>query len=645
VVTAIQVLRDIFEADIDPELLDFAAGADGDPSLLAELALGLAEEGLVKEKKGTVRLIGRRVPRRVLAVVKRRLEGLSSNSRQFVKVAAVLGRSFRLEDASRMLGRSSAAMLGALDEAMSAGFVVAAENSFAFPSDFLWQGVIECIPAPARSTLRREAIDHSGPGGQAGDQHNGVTARPIWVTERAAEPAGPAGGGTGGVYSTAHGLIMNGQAVAGIRAAEEVLGDPNAPAAARLDAEASMLLSYYLLDRQEAVRHSERILRERVAGPGDIAALMALTTLSNTRWRRGELTEALSLGRAAVRYSENVDPAWRLHFQLALAGKLANLREFDKAASLINAAEAGLRGLPTRVWAAAPATMRARLLLQSGQFSRARREAEVAIAATGRDAVPMLRPLAHSVLSAACLHMADLPTAAEHLRLAQSELAELSVLCSAQYAWTEFCITAEREGRLSALEMLSGRHRHLPVQRSLYIEDPGAAAFLVRLALDVGDDELKHSVLETVDGLAEDNPGISIIGLGATHAKALANSDVAALERIIAQSPDPLSVTLASAELAKHRDTAETAAVQEGHPHTIGPPNNAAHEGCPFSDVERQIAYLVSVGWTNREIGKAVHLSEHTVNYHLRKVYKRLGISTRAELAVKAADLTHGHRQ
>jgi transposase len=45
---------------------------------------------------------------------------------------------------------------------------------------------------------------------------------------------------------------------------------------------------------------------------------------------------------------------------------------------------------------------------------------------------------------------------------------------------------------------------------------------------------------------------------------------------------------------------------------------------------------------TNRQIAKRVHLSAHTVNYHLRKVYKKLGIKTRVELARGAAVYSSG---
>jgi DNA-binding CsgD family transcriptional regulator len=47
---------------------------------------------------------------------------------------------------------------------------------------------------------------------------------------------------------------------------------------------------------------------------------------------------------------------------------------------------------------------------------------------------------------------------------------------------------------------------------------------------------------------------------------------------------------------------------------------------------ELQIALLARTGLSNPEIGTRLFISPRTVKYHLRKVFSKLGISSRSEL-------------
>ncbi|MFC7612610.1 LuxR C-terminal-related transcriptional regulator [Actinokineospora soli] len=59
--------------------------------------------------------------------------------------------------------------------------------------------------------------------------------------------------------------------------------------------------------------------------------------------------------------------------------------------------------------------------------------------------------------------------------------------------------------------------------------------------------------------------------------------------------------------------------------------------GTELSDSERRVAELAATGHTNREIGRALYITVSTVEQHLTRVYRKLGVKSRAELPHRLA--------
>jgi DNA-binding CsgD family transcriptional regulator len=150
------MLTDAFGAPPDRALADLASGAAGNPSLLAELICGLRDDNAVHVTGGRAVLASARLPQRIHRLAQRRLDGLSKRARQLLETAAVLGPAFRLEDAAEMLGETPAMLLPAVEEAMDAAMMTAAEYSFTFRHQLLRRAVGEMIPRPARGALHRQ---------------------------------------------------------------------------------------------------------------------------------------------------------------------------------------------------------------------------------------------------------------------------------------------------------------------------------------------------------------------------------------------------------------------------------------------------------------------------------------------------------
>jgi DNA-binding CsgD family transcriptional regulator len=51
-----------------------------------------------------------------------------------------------------------------------------------------------------------------------------------------------------------------------------------------------------------------------------------------------------------------------------------------------------------------------------------------------------------------------------------------------------------------------------------------------------------------------------------------------------------------------------------------------------LTETERMVAEVVSEGLTNRKVADRLYLSPHTVDFHLRQIFRKLDIRSRVEL-------------
>jgi LuxR family maltose regulon positive regulatory protein len=54
-----------------------------------------------------------------------------------------------------------------------------------------------------------------------------------------------------------------------------------------------------------------------------------------------------------------------------------------------------------------------------------------------------------------------------------------------------------------------------------------------------------------------------------------------------------------------------------------------------LSPREREVVHELKLGSTNKEIARALDMTEHTVKFHLRNIFNKLGVDRRAHVLAK----------
>ena len=715
-----------------PELAEMTAATGGNPFLLVELLRGLADEGAVRCADGEVRLVSRQLPRRMHEIARSRLARLSSQTRHLLQVAAVLGRSFRVDDLAEMFDEPPSRLLPALEQAEAQAAVIPVGDQLMFRHDLVWRAVTETVTLPVRHALHRQAaqmllrrggsalpaathlMHYARPGDAEAlrglDQavHEVLPSSPQSAADlavRALEltmPGDPARFDR--TVTAVHALTMCGRLPEAADFARTALSQAQYPGqAARLRAE----LAYALLlagRPVEAVAEAERALsqpdltgdkrglaeqvflralyanhefrRGRELAEAIIDAghrhsrasqIGARMLLSYVAWGEGHAGEGMSHVREAIRITPRDDvEARRGYPRLHLATLLTDLRRLEDADNHLTQAAEEITEFGHTAYAAAPALFRSRLRLAEGRLDEAAMEAQTGVACADETGTYAGVLLGLAVLIAVAVHRGDFDAAAGHARRYQERYDEGARFGNAWGRWPLAMLAEAREGPACALAMLSPVYTDLDERRWLLMSEPDAAAWLARTALAAGDRPAAEAVAVTAEQLARNNTGFPAIAAAAAHARGILRGDRVTLAHAATSHQGPWGRASAAEDLGvllagtrgRAKDDAAIKALDralEGY-QRIGALRDAARIRArlrrlgvrrrhwtqserpvsgwsSLTETERNVATLAAQGLTNPQVATQMFVSPHTVKFHLRQVFRKLGIGSRVELA------------
>jgi DNA-binding CsgD family transcriptional regulator len=723
------LIADAAGGEPDQLLLGLAAGAAGNPSLVTELIEGLIDEHAITVEAGRASLNHTVLPQRIQAVVRSRFDQLSGRARQLVETAAVLGRSFRLEDAAAMLGTSAAELLPAVDEALAAEVLVAIGDALTFRHEIYWQAITDRLTPPvrqalhcqfgdillargaafqaaphliaaarrddpqslarldqaraavlpvsphsaanmavralelttpadperiARSACAAEALAAADRLGEADQVIRNVLAQPMSSLQQARLHCALA--------SVLHRRGLDAQAGT---EAERVLAEPDLPRGVRDRALIALLQARAGIGDNLRGAELASCIRESPGDHGRGVRVTALLALAVIRWDQGRMEESLELCHEAILLAARKPPDVRLtEARLTLASRLADIRRFGEAATLLQLVGERPAMLNDLEAAASPALVRARIDLAQGRLDDAVAEAETARRTADKRNAHAYRAHAFCVLATVALRRGDL-SAASDLKPGPAHQQHLAALCRPVRIAVAVAQLAEaRCGPIAAIPLLSETYEALGDHRSALISEPASMPWLVRVALAAGERELAERTAWVADDIARTNPGFATVSAAAEHARGILDSDPSRLGqarllyedswlgasaaedlgvlRILRDEPQAEAVAClddaldgyqragAARDTARVRRRLRRLGVRRRH--------WAAHQGPDagwesLTDTERAISELVSHGLSNQEVADRKYVSVHTVAFHLRQVFRKLGISSRVELA------------
>ncbi len=311
-----------------PHLRALAARSGGNPLFARELVAALRQRDAVEISGGRAD-IGAEVtvdpPQTLLDAVHATLEVLSGETREVLRLAALLGSEFSVSEVVAVTGRSALDLVGALEEALAAAVLVDSGTDLAFRHPFLRQALVASVPPALRAGLHRHAAEVLAAGGS-----------PLTRVAEQIDASAPV------VDSWVLNWLVNHHAAV-VRRAPGIAGDlirrTLATGLPSADQRATLLVALVRLEYRQGrtpVNQAQEAM-SLATDPGDRAEMRQL--LATMRHRRGETAEAEQMLREAVD-DERVPAIWRSRHRVLLAnihrGDLDDLDAAERRAQAVH---------------------------------------------------------------------------------------------------------------------------------------------------------------------------------------------------------------------------------------------------------------------------------------------------------------------
>jgi DNA-binding CsgD family transcriptional regulator len=395
-------------------------------------------------------------------------------------------------------------------------------------------------------------------------------------------------------------------------------------------------------------------------GTCETAGLFRRSALS---WYDGRLDAGLRYAVAAVdlrcdddhEYCE-LAPYW--HVAL-----LSRARDLEAGWRALNALEPRAGAARPAQVAATAQVIRGELLLATGRVEDAMAEVKAGLRIAERCGARALLPMGYVVMVLGSLRRADMRTCLSYVDKLTAE-ALLGYFGQAAGAWVTAQAAEARTGVDGAADLIAGIVTNPGVLRQLLVSEPAAASWLVRAATRLGSRDLAADAASAAAVAAAENPRQTVVHAAAVHAAGLLDEDPAKLGEAAGRYTDRWCAASVREDLAgllakRRSERDKTIRVFEsalGAYTAAGATRDASRvvnklrdfgvrrgairsvecNGQPphgLTDTEFAVADLVSQGHTNNEVGRQLFISRHTVAFHLKKVFQKMSVASRVELA------------